>query len=319
MPGPGDVHPDRAHAELRLEPDLGRPRRPRRVRRAALRARRLGADARRPTTTSTRASAGAFEHFNAGTLNGTPIRYPISVHGPVIGTATVDGKPYALSRKRSTFGRDGLNLGRAQRHDRGQGARRRSASARPPTSSASPSTGPTSRATSHGVLHLGPAAGAGRAASTAACRRSAPATTSGRASCSRDEHPHDVERARRPAAQLEQPVGAGLHARRRRALRLGAARRAVRPVSRSRPRITDDVGIMNRAATEDVRSPVWPVVSQVLARRPGAERARPAGRRPARRLGAPRRAAPRRRRRRHSTTRPARRSWTRSGGRSPRR
>jgi hypothetical protein len=29
-------------------------------------------------------------------------------------------------------------------------------------------------------------------------------------------------------------------------------------------RITDNVGIMNRAATEDVRSPVWPVVSRVL-------------------------------------------------------
>ena len=28
--------------------------------------------------------------------------------------------------------------------------------------------------------------------------------------------------------------------------------------------LTDDVGIMNRAATEDVRSPVWPVVSRVL-------------------------------------------------------
>jgi hypothetical protein len=29
--------------------------------------------------------------------------------------------------------------------------------------------------------------------------------------------------------------------------------------------ITDDVGIMNRAATQDVRSPVWPLVSRVLA------------------------------------------------------
>ena len=38
-------------------------------------------------------------------------------------------------------------------------------------------------------------------------------------------------RARRPAAQLEQPVGAGLHARRRRALRLGAPGRDVRQVA----------------------------------------------------------------------------------------
>ena len=49
--------------------------------------------------------------FNAGLLGGTPLRYRISVHGQVIGTATVGGKPYALARKRSTFGRDALNLG----------------------------------------------------------------------------------------------------------------------------------------------------------------------------------------------------------------
>ena len=51
-----------------------------------------------------------FEQFEAGTLGGTPIRYPVSVHGPVIGTATVDGQPVALTRQRSTFGRDGLNV-----------------------------------------------------------------------------------------------------------------------------------------------------------------------------------------------------------------
>ncbi|MCB1697387.1 MAG: penicillin acylase family protein [Pseudomonadales bacterium] len=51
-----------------------------------------------------------FEIFDAGTLNGVPIRYPVSVHGPVIGTATSNGQPIALTRRRSTFGRDGLNL-----------------------------------------------------------------------------------------------------------------------------------------------------------------------------------------------------------------
>ena len=50
------------------------------------------------------------ETFDAGTLDGAPITYPVTVHGPVIGTATSDGEPYALSRKRSTLGRDGLNL-----------------------------------------------------------------------------------------------------------------------------------------------------------------------------------------------------------------
>ena len=51
-----------------------------------------------------------FELFDAGTLNDVPVRYPTSVHGPVIGTATSDGVPVALTTKRSTFGRDGLNL-----------------------------------------------------------------------------------------------------------------------------------------------------------------------------------------------------------------
>ncbi len=51
-----------------------------------------------------------FEIFDAGTLNGTLIRYPVSVHGPVIGTAMSNGHAVALTRQRSTFGRDGLNL-----------------------------------------------------------------------------------------------------------------------------------------------------------------------------------------------------------------
>jgi len=51
-----------------------------------------------------------FEIFNAGALNGAPVSYPVSVHGPMIGTATSNGRPIALTRKRSAFGRDGLNL-----------------------------------------------------------------------------------------------------------------------------------------------------------------------------------------------------------------
>jgi acyl-homoserine lactone acylase PvdQ len=51
-----------------------------------------------------------FEVFDAGTLNGAPIVYPKSVHGSLIGTAMSNGEPVALTRQRSTFGRDGLNL-----------------------------------------------------------------------------------------------------------------------------------------------------------------------------------------------------------------
>src|SRR6185503_11764843 len=57
----------------------------------------------------------ALTDFDAGQLDGKPLKFKKSVHGSVIGTATVGGKPYALARKRSTFGRDGLNL--AALHD----------------------------------------------------------------------------------------------------------------------------------------------------------------------------------------------------------
>lgn len=51
-----------------------------------------------------------FETFDAGTLGDIPFVYPVSVHGPVIATATSEGRPIALTSQRSTFGRDGLNL-----------------------------------------------------------------------------------------------------------------------------------------------------------------------------------------------------------------
>ena len=68
--------------------------------------------------TATRASRGyvykgscrAMTTFDAGSLGGKEITFQKTVHGSVLGTATVKGKPYALARMRSTFGRDGLNL-----------------------------------------------------------------------------------------------------------------------------------------------------------------------------------------------------------------
>ena len=51
-----------------------------------------------------------FEDFDAGIIDGTPVTIQRSVHGPVIGTATSGGEPMALTRARSTFGRDALNL-----------------------------------------------------------------------------------------------------------------------------------------------------------------------------------------------------------------
>jgi acyl-homoserine lactone acylase PvdQ len=57
----------------------------------------------------------AMTPFDAGTLDGKPVRYPVTVHGPVSGTATVGGKPYAIVRQRSTYAQDGLSL--AALHD----------------------------------------------------------------------------------------------------------------------------------------------------------------------------------------------------------
>jgi len=51
----------------------------------------------------------AMGHFNAGTLNGQPVSFLTTVHGPVIGYATVNGTKVAISRKRSSYGKDTLD------------------------------------------------------------------------------------------------------------------------------------------------------------------------------------------------------------------
>jgi len=48
--------------------------------------------------------------FDAGTLNGDPVSFKTTVHGPVVGYATVKGKSVAISSKRSSYGKDVLDL-----------------------------------------------------------------------------------------------------------------------------------------------------------------------------------------------------------------
>ena len=48
--------------------------------------------------------------FDAGTLDGEPVSFKTTVHGPVVGYATVDGKRVAISRKRSSYGKEVLDL-----------------------------------------------------------------------------------------------------------------------------------------------------------------------------------------------------------------
>lgn len=49
------------------------------------------------------------EHFEAGTLDGEPVVFDRTVHGPVVGYATVDGERVAVSRRRASYGRDTLD------------------------------------------------------------------------------------------------------------------------------------------------------------------------------------------------------------------
>lgn len=51
----------------------------------------------------------SMERINAGTLNGDPVSYLQTVHGPVVGWATTNGKKVAISSKRSSFGKDVLD------------------------------------------------------------------------------------------------------------------------------------------------------------------------------------------------------------------
>ncbi len=48
-------------------------------------------------------------HFDAGSLNGHEVTFLTTVHGPVLGYATVHGTRVAISRKRSSYGRDTLD------------------------------------------------------------------------------------------------------------------------------------------------------------------------------------------------------------------
>jgi acyl-homoserine lactone acylase PvdQ len=222
-------------------------------------------DGSAPTRASThylfKGNCRAFQDFNAGLLAGTPLRYRISVHGPVIATATVGGKPYALSRKRSTFGRDGLNL--AALHDLTGGK------AKTPEKfwTAANQFGFTfnwayvsRKATAYFT--------SGRLPKRAKnLDRRLPTLGTGnfewQGFLSRNQHPHDVGGPNGLLLNWNNKSAPGF---------MHGDDEAFGSVHRvelfdkfpAQVKLTDDVGVMNRAATEDVRSPVWPVVSRVL-------------------------------------------------------
>ena len=222
-------------------------------------------DGSAPTRASThylyKGQCKAFEDFNAGTLNGTPLRYRISVHGQVIATATVGGKPYALARKRSTFGRDALNLGALKDLTEGKATNpNRFWTAANQFGFTFNWAYVSRKATAYFSSGYLPKRARG-------LDRRLPTLGTGayewQGFLSRDEHPHDVSGPGGLLLNWNNKAAPGF---------MHGDDEAFGSVHRvelfdqwpGNPRLTDVVGVMNRAATEDVRSPVWPVISRVL-------------------------------------------------------
>ncbi|HET6685255.1 MAG TPA: penicillin acylase family protein [Jiangellaceae bacterium] len=202
-----------------------------------------------------------FETFDAGTLNGTPVRYPLSVHGPVIGTATVGGEPYALTRQRSTFGRDALNLAALKDMTEGKADTSRqffeAANQFKFTFNWAYASRTETAYFSSGLL---PRRARG-------LDRRLPTLGTGdyewRGFLSQREHPHDVRGPRDLLLNWNNRSAPGfMHGD---DAPFGSAHRVELFDQWPRdPTLADTVSVMNRAATEDVRSVVWPVVSRVL-------------------------------------------------------
>jgi len=202
-----------------------------------------------------------FEMFDAGTLNGTPIRYPRSVHGPVIGTATVGGEPYALTRQRSTFGRDALNLAALKDMTEGEADTSRHFFE---TANQFEFTFNWAYASRTGTAYFSSGLLPQRARGL---DRRLPTLGTGdyewRGFLPLRRHPHDV---RGPGDLLlnwnNRSAPGFMHGD---DAPFGSVQRVELFDQWPRhPTLADTVSVMNRAATEDVRSPVWPVVSRVL-------------------------------------------------------
>jgi acyl-homoserine lactone acylase PvdQ len=206
-----------------------------------------------------------FEQFDAGTLNGVPIRYPRSVHGSMIGTATVGGQPYALTRQRSTFGRDGLNL--AALHDMTGGA----ASNVNAFYDTANEFGFTFNWAYVNRRETGYFSSGYLPVRHSGLDRRLPTLGTGdyewQGYLSRDQHPHDSGGPGGLLLNWNNKSAPGF---------MHGDDEAYGSVHRvelfdkfpAGVTLADDVSIMNRAATEDVRSPVWPTVRAVLATGP---------------------------------------------------
>ncbi len=203
-----------------------------------------------------------FVQFDAGTLNGTPISYPTSVHGPKIGTATVGGQPYALTRQRSTFGRDALNL--AALKDMTDGAAKTPARFFDAANKFGFTFNWAYASRDNGTAYFSSGLLPKRAPGL---DRRLPTLGTGdyewRGFLSEGGHPRSMGG---PDGLLlnwnNQSAPGFMHGD---DTPFGSVHRVeLFDKFPKKVDLADDVSVMNRAATEDVRSPVWPVVSQVL-------------------------------------------------------
>lgn len=203
-----------------------------------------------------------FEIFDAGTIGGTPIVYPTSVHGAVIGTATVGGEPVALTRQRSTFGRDGYNLAALKDMTEGD------ADTPEAFFEAANQFGFTFNwgyANRSGIAYF--ASGLLPVRSECLDRR-LPTLGTGeyewQGFLDQQQHPHA---SGHPSGRLlnwnNQAAPGWMHGD---TAYYGSHHRVeLFDKWPEKPELADVVSIMNRAATEDTRSPVWPVVLEVLS------------------------------------------------------
>jgi hypothetical protein len=202
-----------------------------------------------------------FDIMNAGALNDVPLIYPVSVHGPVIGTATSNGRPVALSRKRSTFGRDGLNLAALKDLTEGDASTPEKFFESANKFGFTFNWGYLNRDNiaffSSGRLPVRPAG----------LDRRLPTLGTGeyewQGFLSQERHPHAAEGPDGLLLNWNNQAAPGfMHGD---GNNYGSVHR-VETFDQwpDKVDLAGVVGVMNRAATEDVRSPVWPVISEVL-------------------------------------------------------
>ena len=203
-----------------------------------------------------------FEQFDAGTLGDVPIVFPRSVHGPVIGTATSDGRPIALTSQRSTFGRDGLNLGALKDMTEGEATNQEEFFEIADQFGFTFNWGYANR---DGIGYF--ASGLLPVRAEGLDRR-LPTLGTGeyewQGFLEQDEHPHaDGHPTGRLLNWNNQSAPGFMHGDNN----LYGSVHRVEAFDQwpDAAQLTDVVGVMNRSATEDTRSTVWPVISEVLA------------------------------------------------------